>query len=103
MFEDLSAIQIWLLIGGATVVAFCAGRASMGGHPEARERFRSLIRESAPHDFELLTSVEQAEVDRLAAEGKTVAAAKVVRRALHTGLYHATQIVDHRTRISAEH
>jgi len=98
MLEELSALQIWLLVGGAVAVGFFAGRTSVGPDMEARERYRLVAKDAAVHNFELLTSAEQAEVDRLAANGKIVDAVKLVRGALRTGLEEAKEIVDGRRR-----
>jgi ribosomal protein L7/L12 len=100
MFEDFSTLQIWLLIAGAAVIGFQAGRMSGSASPEARARYKHIAAEEAARDFARLPATAQAEIDRLTAAGKTVDAIKLIRAALNTGLYEAKQIVDQRKRRS---
>jgi hypothetical protein len=95
MFQDLSTMEIWLLIAWAAVIGFYAGRRS-AVPSEVRARAKLMAQEEAAQGFARLTPDSQAEVDRLLGEGRTVEAVKLIRAALSTDLYTAKQIVDQR-------
>jgi ribosomal protein L7/L12 len=94
MFEHVSEAQIWILFAAAVAIAFYWGRASAGHPAEARARLMQLARAAAAEDFRRLPDDRQAEVDRLIAAGKIVAAVKLIRATLGVGLYEAKQVVD---------
>jgi hypothetical protein len=98
MFEDLSSLHIWLLIVGAGMIGFCAGRLSRGASLEDWARYKRVREEEAARDFARLSAAAQAEVDRLIGARKTAEAIKLIRAALYVGLYEAKQIVDQRKR-----
>lgn len=98
MFEDLSSFQIWLIVAATFGTGFALGRSTADASSASRTHITRLIREEASRNFAQLSSDTQAEVDRLAAEGKIIDAVKLVRVALNTGLYEAKQIVDQRKR-----
>lgn len=97
MFDGLTDMQMWLLIVGVAVAAFVVGRLSTSASPEALERKR-IAHEEAARNFKRLQKHTQAEVDALVADRKMVAAIKLIRAELNTGLFEAKQIVDLRKR-----
>jgi ribosomal protein L7/L12 len=102
MFESFTDLQIWLVLAGAAAVGFCGGRLSASASPKAHERYERLAQEAAAADFARLSPAAQAEVDRLAAQGKIFDAVKLIRAALNVGLCESKQIVDLRKRTSSQ-
>jgi ribosomal protein L7/L12 len=101
LFDGFTAFQIWLIIAAVFAAGIYVGRISADASPASRAHLKRLAREEAARNFAGLSRDTQAEIDRLATQGKIIDAVKLVRKALNTGLYEAKQIVDQRRRPAA--
>ena len=96
--ENFEPYQIILLMMAVAYVAYLFGRASARGG-EGREERQMREAHEAERTFSALDASQQANVDRLLADAKMIAAIKEIRTASDVGLKTAKKTADWRRRM----
>lgn len=96
MFENIEPYQIIFLILAVAYFAFMAGRASAGVSAEPREARAQRRAMAAEQLFAALTPEQQAGVDAIIREGRTIEAIKQVREYSGSGLKESKEAIDWR-------
>ena len=94
--ETPDPMQVWLLVAAVGIVSFLLGRATAQKRDGERAERKLREAESAAVSFGALPSANQAEVDRLATDGKMIEAIKLVRELTGLGLKESKDVVDAR-------
>ena len=94
--ENLSPIQLWILMAAVAYAAFLFGRATKPVSPEEQERRRQVEEKEIEVAIADLSTSKSEEIDRLLANGKKIEAIKSMREATGLGLKLAKMAVEKR-------
>jgi len=94
--ENISPIQLWLLMAAVAYAAFLFGRATKPVDPQERERRRLVEETEIETAVSGLSASKWEEIDRLLSDRKKIEAIRVLREATGLGLKLSKLAVERR-------